>query len=316
MQSRGQQDRSSARNILIIKLGALGDIIQSEGAIRDIREHHPQARISILTSPRYKAIFERCPWIDEVRLDQRGPRLRIDLLLKLRGELRKGGFDCVYDLQGNRRTGMYYYWLDVPWVGSVAGAPFPQQPCVAAVDTMHALLTAASLDARHTRRPDISWLADDVAPLLAAHGVRPGFVLLVPGCSARHPEKRWPHYARLSERLLAEGQQVVMAPGPDEMDLCRAIPGISLFSDGKPLSVFQLVGLARHAGFVIGNDTGPSHIAAHAGARGLCLFGPAIPPAATFIDRRFAVIQVADLPGLSVETVHEAYRAERASPAR
>lgn len=316
LQSRGMRDRTSARNILVIKLGALGDIIQSEGAIHDIRVHHPQARITILTSPRYKAIFARCPWIDDVMLDQRGSRLRVDLLFKLRRQLRRGNFDCVYDLQGNRRTGMYYYWLDVPWVGSVAGRPYPQKPCIAAVDTMHALLTAAGLEARHTRRPDIFWLADDVTPLLSAQGVVPGFVLLIPGSSARHPEKRWPFYAELAGRLTADGKQVVMAPGPDEIDLCGSIPGISLFDAGKPLSVFQLVGLSRHAGFVIGNDTGPAHIAAHVGARGLCLFGPAIPPAATFIDRRFAVLQVADLARLSVEAVYEAYRAESGRPAR
>lgn len=314
--SRGLPDPATVRRVLVIKLGALGDIIQAEGALHDVRAHHPNAHITVLTNPRYKAIFERCPWVDAVMTDPRGSRLRVDLLLNLRREMRRGGFDSVYDLQGNRRTGMYYYWLSVPWVGTVAGEPFPQQPCDAAVDTLYELLRAGGLEARHTRRPDLGWLADDVDPLLAAAGVSPGFVLLIPGCSARHPEKRWPHYGKLAERLIAEGGQVVMAPGPDEIDLCKTIPGIALFDGGKPLSVFQLVGLSRRAGFVIGNDTGPSHIAAHTGAKGLALFGSGVHASATYIDRRFAVIEVPNLPGLTVEEVYAAYQAERARPPR
>ena len=314
--NRGLPDPASARRILVIKLGALGDIIQAEGALHDVRVHHPDAHITVLTNPRYKPIFERCPWVDAVMTDPRGSRLRIDLLLKLRRDMRSGGFDAVYDLQGNRRTGLYYYWLSVPWVGSVAGKPFPQKPCDAAVDTLYELLRSAGLEARHTRRPDLGWLADDVDQILAAAGARTGFVLLIPGCSARHPEKRWPHYAQLAARLIAEGTQVVMAPGPDEIDLCKTIPGIALFDGGKPLSVFQLVGLSRRAGFVIGNDTGPSHIAAHTGAKGLALFGSGVHASATYIDRRFAVIEVADLGQLTVDRVYEAYKAELAHAAR
>ena len=313
---RGLQDRSSAKKVLIIKLGALGDIIQAEGAIHDVRVHHPDAHITVLTNPRYKPIFARCPWIDDVMLDQRGARLRVDLLLKLRRELRQANFDCAYDLQGNRRTGMYYYWLSMPWVGTVAGTPFPQKPCDAAVDTLYELLRAAGLEATHTRRPDLTWLADDVDALMQAYGVKPGFVLLIPGCSARHKVRRWPYYDKLAERLIAEGRQVVMAPGPDEIDLCRTIPGISLFDNGKPLSVFQLVGLSRKAGFAFGNDTGPSHIAAHSGVKGLCLFGPTTRASATYIDRRFAVMQVPDLTRLTVDEVHAAYQAELQHPPR
>lgn len=316
MFERGLPDPATARKLLVIKLGALGDIIQAEGALHDVRVHHPNAHITVLTNPRYKAIFARCPWIDAVMTDPRGPRLRVDLLWKLRREMRSAGFDAVYDLQGNRRTGMYYYWLSVPWVGTVAGGPFPQEPCDAAVDTLYELLRAGGLEARHTRRPDLGWLADDVDPLLAAAGVSPGFVLLIPGCSARHPEKRWPHYAALAQRLIADGTQVVMAPGPDEIDLCKTIPGIALFDGGKPLSVFQLVGLSRRAGFVIGNDTGPSHIAAHTGARGLALFGSGVHASATYIDRRFAVIEVPDLAALTVDQVYATYQAERARPPR
>lgn len=307
MTRRGWHGGVEARNILVIKLGALGDIVQGEGALHDIREHHAGARITILTSPRYEALFRRCPWVDDILFDPRGPRHRVDLLLTLRRQLREAGFDLVYDLQNNRRTGMYYYWLSVPWAGRIAGAPFPKGPFRSAVEHLAAQLAAAGVPSRHVLRPDVSWMADDIAPILAARGVRPGFVLLFPGSSARHPQKRWPHYAQLAQKLVANGARLVTAPGPDEMDLCLSLPAVALLDGSKPLSIFQVVGLVQKAAFVIGNDTGPTHIAAHAGAKGLALFGPHASAARSFIDQRFSVLEVADLPGLSVEAVYSAY---------
>ena len=148
-------------------------------------------------------------------------------------------------------------------------------------------------------------MVDDVSGILDAHGVSDGFVFLIPGASARHPQKRWPHYARLTELLIEQGRQVVTAPGPDEMDLCRSLPAITLTEHGGCLSLFQIAGLATRAGFVVGNDTGPTHLAAHCGARGLALHGSHTAARLTCIDRRLEVIEVPDLSQLDAERVFE-----------
>ncbi|MBR4876356.1 MAG: hypothetical protein IKU14_01415, partial [Rhodocyclaceae bacterium] len=67
---------------------------------------------------------------------------------------------------------------------------------------------------------------------------------------------------------------------------------------------FELAGVLRRAACVVGNDTGPSHLAAALGRRGLALFGPATSATKTAIARaHFAALEVEDLAQLSVETV-------------
>lgn len=310
---RDSPDRRAAAGgdrVLVIKLGALGDVIQAEGLLHDIREHHPGARIAVLTQPAYVPVMERCPWVDEVIADPRLPWYRLGELLRLRQTLRAGGYGFVYDLQNNRRTATYLGWLG--GVQSSSGParprPPPGQARAPAIEVLAAQLRAAGVPTRHAGHPDLAWMADDVSAILEAHGLAPGFTLLVPGASARHPQKRWPFYRALAERLRADGEPVATAPGPDELELCRTIPGALLLDGGRPLDKFQLVGLARQAGLVIGNDTGPTHLAAYAGARGLALFGPFLPAATTGIDRRFAVIEVPDLAELPVDRVYEAQR--------
>ena len=101
--------------ILIIRLGAFGDVLQSEGAIHDIRLAHPDDEIVVLTTKPYRRIFERCPWVDRVIIDPRSPRYHVLALLKLRHDLRNEDFDVIYDLQNSSRTLMYRNWLATEW---------------------------------------------------------------------------------------------------------------------------------------------------------------------------------------------------------
>ena len=300
-----------ARNVLVIKLGAFGDIVLAEGALRDIRLHHPQARITALTTPPYAEIFERCPHVDAVEIDQRKPRWHLRYLLELRWRMRAPEYDHVYDLQNSSRTAMYFKWMPrgISWSGTVSGcshryrtdsfSPLP------VLDGLAGQLACAGVCTRHCRRPNLVWMADDVSGILETHRVSDGFVFLIPGASARHPQKRWPHYTRLAELLIENGHQVVTAPGPDEIDLCRSLPATMLTEHGDCLNLFQIAGLATRADFVVGNDTGPTHLAAHCGARGLALYGPHTAARLTCIDRRLEVIEVRSLSQLDPERVFQ-----------
>ena len=64
-------------NILIIKHGSLGDIVQISGVLRDIRENHNNDKIFILTTFQYVELLSRCPFIDGVIIDKRSPRWNI-----------------------------------------------------------------------------------------------------------------------------------------------------------------------------------------------------------------------------------------------
>ena len=293
--------------ILIIRLGAFGDVLQSEGAIHDIRLAYPGDEIVILTTKPYRRIFERCPWVDRIMIDPRSPRYDILALLKLRRDVRNEHFDLIFDLQNSSRTRMYRNWLGTEWCQKDEAfnraESQRQGRHLAILERIELQLKQAGLATPHTLHPDVSWMADDVSDLLHANGLRPGFILLLAGSSARHPQKRWPHYGVLAKMLMEVGHMVVTAPGPDEVELCQSLPCPALLDQGKPISFNRLAGLIQKAGLVIGNDTGPTHLAAYLGAKGLALFGPHTSARATGLDAFLDILEVDDLAELTPETV-------------
>ncbi|NCU47364.1 MAG: lipopolysaccharide heptosyltransferase family protein, partial [Candidatus Fonsibacter lacus] len=98
-------------NILIIKLGSLGDVVQISGALRDIREHHKNAKITILTTSKYLNLFRNCPYVDDCLEDERLPRYNIFYLLRLKKIINSLNFTKVYDLQNSNRTNFYKKFL-------------------------------------------------------------------------------------------------------------------------------------------------------------------------------------------------------------
>ncbi|MDP9196217.1 MAG: glycosyltransferase family 9 protein [Pseudomonadota bacterium] len=294
-------------DILVIKLGSLGDIIQAMGAIQDIRLHHPDDRISVITTGPWKRLFERCPWVDAVLVGNRAPRWRLDRFWAVARLLRSRTWTRVYDLQNSGRTELWYRWFlkDTPWSGQARGSSMhwapPARRTVPIVERLSAQLAVAGVPARYTPLPDASWMADDISALLEEAGVKEPFAVLLPGSSRAGAKKRWPHYAALAQRLKNRGWTVVTVPGPDEADLCRPIPGICL-TGGSFLDLFQLAGVLRRAALVIGNDSGPVHLASHLGTPGIALFGPAWPAALTGIRRPgFETLEVPSLADLSVD---------------
>lgn len=294
--------------ILIIKLSALGDLVQADGAIRDIRNFHPHDRLTVMTTPSYRFYMERCPWVDEVFIDPRAPRYHLAQLLALRKRLRQRPFDRVYDLQQVGRTRFYqrYLFPQTWWLGDVGGCEvfLPRPDDICAADHFHAHLRLAGIPTIHTLHCDLSWMVDEAGELLAQSGVEPGFVLLIPGASAGHDAKRWPWFDQLAQRLIEHDLQPVTVPGPAELDQYRAIPGKTLVSKDGYLDYFALAGVAQQAAFVIGNDTGPTHIAAHLGCPGLALFGGHTAPHTTGIQHTdFAWLEAQELAELTLETV-------------
>ncbi len=295
--------------ILVIKLSALGDIVQAEGAMHDIRLHHEKDEITVLTTPSYQRLMERCPWVDRVSIDPRDSRWHLGRMLKLRQRLRQEHFDRVYDLQQVGRTHFYYHFFlkGTPWMGGATGCTWHckrSQDCCAA-DHFVAGLTKAGVMVKHTQHCDVTWMTDDVDDILARAGITPPFAVLIPGGSAGHPEKRWPYFAELAGLLMDSGLQVVTIPGPDEMELSRLTGGsILLDKEGSFLDIFKLAGVLKKASFVVGNDTGPTHIAVHLQVPGLALFGRHIPAVFSGIQHgRFSWIEQPNLHDLPVKKV-------------
>lgn len=267
--------------VLVIRLGALGDMVMSFGPFAAIRAHHPGAEITLLTTKPFAALAQAAPWFDRVEVDARPALWDVPGLLRLRRQLR--GFDMVYDLQTSGRSGWYFHLAGRPaWSGHVRGCRFaqlgPERERMHTIERQRDQLRIAGISA--FPRPDLSFLTQRPTPPLPAR-----FALLVPGASAHRPGKRWPaaRYGELARVLAGRGQVPVVIGGKDEMamaaEILAACPGaIDLTAKTALLDIFAI---AAKAELVVGNDTGPTHIAAAAGCPALVLFSRDSDPAMT-----------------------------------
>jgi hypothetical protein len=99
------------RRILVVKLGALGNVILSLGPFASIRRHHAGAHITLLTTAPFAGWLARSPWFDDVWIEQRLDWWDLPGWLRLRRRLIDGGFDRVYDLQTSGHSSRYFYLL-------------------------------------------------------------------------------------------------------------------------------------------------------------------------------------------------------------
>ena len=304
-------------NILIIKHGSLGDITQACGAIQDIFENYKNDRIYLLTTKPYFELFQKNPFIHQVILDKRLPRYNLIYLYILMTQLRKHKFSKVFDLQNSSRTNFYKNILfpkadkDV-WSSSLTTLPadkdkdeFDKNSVLKRFD--HQLKTSM-LSTLNTLKPDFSWASTDISEINNQYSLKK-YILLFPFCSPHLSIKKWPHYNNLIKLILdnfGDEYKVVTAPGPSEIKDSKDINALALLDNGKALNISQLTSLINDSSFVIANDTGPAHIAAHIGAKGLALFGKHTTAYKVSIEREdFKAIQVNDLNNLSAEKVFE-----------
>ena len=114
--------------ILIIKHGALGDMVLATGPFAAIRDHHASAHITLLTTKPYTNLMQTCGWFDEIWIDDKPKIWQGISWLRLRKMLRDAKFDRVYDLQHTDRSHFYFRMFGNPkpeWSGIVKGASHP-----------------------------------------------------------------------------------------------------------------------------------------------------------------------------------------------
>ncbi len=304
-------------NILIIKHGSLGDISQASGAIQDISENHKNDQIHILTTKPYFDLFKKNPFVNNVILDKRLPRYNLIYLYFLMRELKKHNFSKVFDLQNSSRTNFYKNIL-FPKAGkeiwSSSTTTLPEGKNKSEFDKNSVLerfeyqLKDSGLNTFNTLRPDFNWAATDISEIRNFYKITK-YILLFPFCSPHLTIKKWPYYNKLIELISSkygEEYRVFTAPGPTEISEAKNINALALLDNGRALNVSQLTALIKDSSFVVANDTGPAHIAAHVGAKGLALFGKHTTAYKVSIEREnFKPIEVTDLKNLSAERVFE-----------
>ena len=304
-------------NILVIKHGSLGDIAQASGAIQDISENHKNDQIFLLTTKTYFDLFKKNPFIHEVILDKRLPRYNLIYLYFLMRELKKHNFSKVFDLQNSSRTNFYKSILfpkadKIIWSSSITTLPldknkkeFDKKSVLERYDHQ---LQESGLNTSNTLKPDFDWASTDINEIKNFYKLDK-YILLFPFCSPHLTIKKWPYYNNLikliSDKYGGE-YKIVIAPGPSEINEAKNIEALSLLDNGRALDISQLTSLIKESSFVVANDTGPAHIAAHVGVKGLTLFGKHTTAYKVSIEREnFKAIEVSNLNNLNAEKVFE-----------
>lgn len=275
-------------SFLIVRLGALGDIVHAMPVVTALRAAHPGARIGWLVHPRFVPLVQVVQGLDRIHsLDRRtGARVirevrreRYDVCLDLQGLIKSA---ALARLSGARRViGFARPWLregaaalayteaggdgsghvvdkNLSLLGLVGIPPAPPRFSLAIPDSPVVPCTR-----------DILRVAPDAA-----------FALLNPG--AAWPNKRWPadRFGDLARRLRDRlGLRSAILWGPDEATLAAAVVRAS---DGAAAmapqtTMVEMLALTRAARVVVSGDTGPLHLAAAAGTPVVGLFGPTPP---------------------------------------
>ncbi len=293
MSSSAIVPKGEIRKALIVRLGALGDVVHALPAASLLRREAPAAEIHWLVDPRWAPLLAGSPAIDKVitlplkawqgsPLSARRARAVWDVVRGLRGER----YDLALDLQGLLKSAV---------AARAAGARR-----VVGFDRSEAREGAATIFYSQALRTGRTHVVDRYAELarLAVGGSpraleaplprgeeseqlpQGEFVLASP--LAGWKSKQWPaeRYAELANMLWRErGMQLVLDCAPADAAYCRRIAALA--SDGSCVvqasTIAQLIGATRRATAVVGVDSGPLHLAAALAKSGVALFGPTDP---------------------------------------
>ncbi len=278
----------SAESFLVVRLGALGDVVHAMPVVAALREACPSARIGWLVHPRLAPLLELVEGLDRVHpLDRRAGarairevrRERYDVCLDLQGLLKSA---AVARLSGARRViGFSRHLLREP-AAAFAYSATGGDGSGHVIDKNLSLLPLVGVTSRARRFP-LRVPETPVVPctreILGLDGDAP-FVLLNPG--AAWPNKQWPA-ERFGEvaRVVHErtGLRSAVLWGPGEATLAASVARASGGSAhmAPQTNLVEMLALARAARLVISGDTGPLHLAGAVGTPLVGLYGPTPP---------------------------------------
>ena len=306
--------------ILVIKLSALGDFVLALAAMKKIREAHRKAHITLLTTPPFEALAKSCPYFNAVETDGRPETF--GQWMALRKRVKAAGYDRVYDLQTSAHSNRIFQALrphPPAWSGIAFGCSLPHKNPLR--NSMHTLERQADqlmyagiwpdapTEPDTAPGPDLSWIWKNLPaerPVPGAVKPKP-YVMFVPGGSAHRLEKRWPveKYGELARILYSKGFDIVVIGGPAEAALAHRIqreaPRTRDLTGRTDFARIAVLG--AKAALAVGNDTGPLHLAAAAGAPTLVLFSSASDPALSAPRGKVAVLKSERLADLTVANV-------------
>jgi heptosyltransferase-1 len=294
--------RENAKNlrVLIVRLGAMGDILHSMPAVTALRQAHPQWTLGWAIEPQWEGLFrapscaatDSMPLIDQLHIVPAKRWAKSPLhprtlrnILRVRRELREMHYDVAVDMQGAVRSAMVARWAHTRRVIGeeqprefVARWLFDERVATRGVHMIEQSLEVANAIAADHLPMALPLLPRSVAAEERAETLQQPFVLLSPG--AGWGAKRWPaeRYGAVAGRLADSGYRVAVNCGPGEEALAEEIVRSSSgAAQPQKLPMADLIAVTRRASLVIAGDTGPLHLACALHVPVVAIFGPTDP---------------------------------------
>ena len=286
--------------LLIVRLGALGDVVHAIPVAAALRRAFPSARIDWLVSAKHREILDLVPVIDRrLVINDRGDASGGASLLAAIRELRRSQYDVAIDLQGLIKSALLSRSSGAPRVIGFSSRYARERAARLFYTEAHDPGRGGLYDPRETRHvvdinlgvltrlgittPAREFPIEDVdsdAARSARQLTGGRYALLNPG--AAWPNKRWPpaRLAAIATELRARhGLMSVVLWGPGEEALAAEVVaganGAAILS--AKTTIADLVALARRAALMVSGDTGPTHIAAALGTPIVGIYGPTRP---------------------------------------
>jgi heptosyltransferase I len=280
-------------NILIVRLGALGDIVHTIPAAAALRAAMPDARIDWIVDARQRAIVDLVPVLDRVvTLQARTLRAWTDAVR----ELRTIAYDAALDFQGlmksamlarasgARRVAGFSIWhlrekTARPFYSETDEAPEAEDSDEHVIQKNLRLLRVVGVASTQVEFPIARVESAAYGDVARAFGGQP-FALINP--SAAWPNKRWPagRFGEIAAFLRdVRRMRSVVLWGPGEEALAREVVAASAGAAvaAPPTGVADLLELSRRAALIVSGDTGPLHLAAAVGTPSVAIMGPTDP---------------------------------------
>jgi heptosyltransferase-1 len=270
--------------ILILRVGAMGDVLHALPAVAALRAALPEAHIGWAIDPRWEPILRSANGessvvntLHLVNTRHWTPTTFLPSVLTLRKSLRAQHYTHAIDLQGSIRSAVLARLSAAP---RITGSATPREAPARFLYTQRVRLRQPNVifQAAEIINAALNLPLKPIQPILpqdltselwAAPYFEKPFILIA--TTAGWGAKEWPleNYAALIPLLEAKGYRVFLnAPPPS----CPTLPAQAI-----PSTLTQLIALTRRASLVLGGDTGPIHLAAALGIPTLALFGPTDP---------------------------------------
>jgi heptosyltransferase-1 len=310
----------SKYRLLVVRLGAMGDILHALPAITALRNAHSSWQIDWVVEPRWQALLavpgtttrgQQMPVVDKLYFaptkDWRKGPLSPETLAavnSLRKQLKSGGYDAVLDVQGAMRSSII---ARMAGCKRVIGEAAPRETAARLLFSEQVVTHGAHVIeqdielARAVAGDPLEWTAPvlPVDPnaeawadsLLASSGTRP-VAVINPG--AGWGAKCWPviRYAAVARGLSHRGFRVLVNAGPKEEVMADGIvKGTAGNAIPLAMSLEQLIAVTRRAALFIAGDTGPLHLACALGRPVIGIFGPTDPSRNGPFGTRFRVLR-------------------------